>query len=130
MLVRRRTRLSLRSFLPFLGGMALGLLPREAIAEGSAEWGTNQPLQSDTVMYVDIVDPSAEQIAWTGSGTLTVYDPSGATVATLNSGDQSSVAVAGAYSLVLSRDQSSGSAWSVEVLGQTDPGFGRLWSYN
>ncbi|HNH45481.1 MAG TPA: hypothetical protein PKY30_00485 [Myxococcota bacterium] len=96
-----------------------------AAAEGSAEWGS-QPLQSDTVMYVDILNYNVESIRWTGSGRLRVLNSGGTQVARLSSGQSTALTANGTYTLTLESDQSS--TWSVTVVGQTDAGNGRLWS--
>ena len=109
-------------------GLGVALWASAAHAEGTTEWGSAQALVSDTVMFVDIVNFSVEKIKWTGTGTLTVKTLSGSTVATLSSGSSTSLTANGTYALTLSKDQSS--TWSVEVVNQTDAGYGRLWSYN
>lgn len=59
-------------FLAVLFLSILVLLPGRVLAEGAAQLGTSQALQSNTTMYVDILDPSTESIYWNGQGNLTV----------------------------------------------------------
>lgn len=110
------------------GAAAVALWSPSARAEGSAEWGSAQDLVSDTVMFVDIADYTVEKIKWTGLGVLTVYTTSGTLVGALTTGLSTSVPANGTYAVVASTDQTG--TWSVEVSGQIDPGYGRLWSYN
>ncbi|MEZ4458572.1 MAG: hypothetical protein R3E66_02365 [bacterium] len=51
----------LNLFVMLILGCGLGF-GSDAKAEGSAQVGTNQGLQSSTVMFVDIVDASVERI--------------------------------------------------------------------
>ena len=81
-----------------------------------------------TGLGVALWSSAAHAEGTTGTGTLTVKTLSGSTVATLSSGSSTSLTANGTYALTLSKDQSS--TWSVEVVNQTDAGYGRLWSYN
>ncbi|MCK6518345.1 thrombospondin type 3 repeat-containing protein, partial [Myxococcota bacterium] len=111
--------------------LALTFGAQDARAEGTTELGARQNLQTDTTAYVDIVSASTERIQWTGTGTMTVKSPSGATVATLSSGASTgslSAHGAGAYTLTFSDHQVYGTSWDITVVNQTDSG-GRVWSY-
>jgi hypothetical protein len=116
---RKATRASRRQPLRALVLLALAGQVSTAAAEGSAEWGS-QPLLLDTVMYVDILDHTVESIQWTGAGGLRVLDSNGTQVAQLSSGQSTSVPASGTYNVVADVEQYG--LWSVEVVGQTDPG--------
>src|SRR5512140_1309982 len=121
--------------LPFMAVVALhrawSIPP--AAAEGTNELRPQSKLTAATNLYVDIRDPAVEKIRWTGSGNLTVIDPSLATVGTLLTGETASLAGhgAGAYRVVLGANQPG--AWAIDVVDQTQPG-GRLhslaWTFN
>ncbi len=124
---RKATRASRRQPLRALLLLALAGQVKTAAAEGSAEWGS-QPLLLDTVMYVDILDHTVESIRWTGAGGMRVLDSNGTQVAQLSNGDSTALPASGTYNVVADAEQYG--QWSVEVVGQTDPGHGRLWSEN
>ena len=105
---------------------ALGL-PNLAHAEGSAQWTTTQGFQGGTV-YVDILDYTVESIKWTGSGSATITDPSGASLGSISSGSTKTLTANGTYTITLSSQSTS--SWDLTVVGQTDPGYGRLWAYS
>ncbi|MEM1413454.1 MAG: hypothetical protein AAGH15_01070 [Myxococcota bacterium] len=110
--------------------LALALaLPSLAFAEGSTQLGTTQALRRSTQLYVDILDPAVETITWTGTGTVTVTDPDGATVGTYASGATVTPTLSGAYGVLVNADQSRSVGWDVSVDNQTDS-LGRLFSYD
>ena len=98
-----------------------------ASAEGTSELGALSKLTAATTLYVDILDPAVEKISWTGSGGLTVIDPSLGTVGNLLTGQTANLAGhgAGAYRVVLGANQPG--TWAIDVVDQTQPG-GRLHS--
>ncbi len=112
--------------------LALLLLPGRALAEGAAQLGTSQALQSNTVMYVDILDPSTERIYWNGQGNLTVYRPGGQTLGTIASNNYINAypGETGAYRVAVSQNQSAGTNWNISVRVGTTEQPGRLHSYN
>jgi len=104
----------------------------DVFAEGTEDLGTTQALRSGTVLYVDILDSTAEQIEWTGVGTVSVSSPDGSPVSVLSTGHSTGTLNDfgnGAYRFVVNDDQSVNTGWELTVLGQTDP-LGRLHSYN
>ncbi|ACY17390.1 OmpA family protein [Haliangium ochraceum] len=119
---------------------ALGLLVHadSAHAEGSAELGTTQGVDSTTVFRIDIVDAETESIFWEGPVPLTLQLPSGGfhpTFPVLPSG-QTAPAIAGevgVYQLTLvGADIPAGTAWNLSVRddqGEEIPGrvFSRNW---
>jgi hypothetical protein len=99
--------------------LALTFGAQDARAEGTTELGARQNLQTDTTAYVDIVSASTERIQWTGTGTMTVKSPSGATVATLSSGASTgslSAHGAGAYTLTFSAHQVYGTSGTGHII--------------
>ncbi len=95
-----------------------------AWAVGSDET-SNQVLERQTELFVDIVDPATETIVWTSDdASVEVFDPSGASVDDLDDGAIHAPTMSGAYRLALSDDASD---WDVEVTGAT-AGLGRVWS--
>ncbi len=133
--------LSLRSTaLAALGSAAIALAPLAALAEGSAQIGTNQGVVPQT-MFLDIVNSNVERIQWRGTGTLTVQDPAGNVVATLAQqllpppAQPSSTALPantnGAYRVTINSAQPG--LWDIAVGGQTTAGgrlFSNNWSFN
>lgn len=111
--------------------LAMMLTTLTARAEGTAQLNTTQALRAGTQMYVDILDPDVEQIAWEGVGTVTVTNPQGVTLATLSSGESVSLAggEVGAYGVLVNQGQVVGVAWDLEVENATTTG-GRLHSYD
>lgn len=104
--------------------------PSVCLAEGTAELGVYQALRSGTVMNVDILDSSVETITWTGTGSVTVSDPSGTSMGSYASGDTIPASGGdGAYELVVGSSQSISTGWDVTVNSAVDSG-GRLWSTN
>jgi hypothetical protein len=77
--------------------------------------------------YVDILDYTKEKIKWTGSGSLLIYSSSGTYLTTLTSTRSYTPTANGTYILLMTSNQTS--TWDVEVTGQIDSGYGRLWSY-
>ncbi len=126
--MRRSWLYRIPSALPLLALLSAG----DVLAEGGDDLGLAQALRYGTVLHVDIVDDGAEQIQWTGVGTVSVTAPDGAAVAVLSSG-QSTGELAGfgtgAYRLFVDDNQSVNTAWDVTVLAQTDT-MGRLHSYD
>lgn len=113
--------------------LAIGLmLPSVAFAEGSDDlvnsFGNTQGLFADTEMFVDILNPSTESIAWTGTGSLTVVDANGVNVGAITSGQSMSMAgrPAGIYQLSVASKQT---AWNIKVNKQGVEQKGRLFSY-
>jgi hypothetical protein len=101
-----------------------------AYADGTTELGITQALQAGTVVYVDILDPAAERIRWTGLGSVVMTGPNGASIGTFASG--ATIVPSGAsgrYALTVSANQSTSTAWDISVLNQTTPG-GRVFSYD
>ena len=121
--------------LPFMAVIALhrAWLNPSAFAEGTNELGPMSKLTAATDLYVDILDPAVEKISWTGSGSLTIIDPSLRTVGNFLTGQTASLAGHGAsaYRVVLVADQIG--TWAINVVNQTQPG-GRLhsleWKFN
>ncbi|MFT5586913.1 MAG: hypothetical protein ACI9VR_004516 [Cognaticolwellia sp.] len=110
--------------------LTLLLAPSLALAEGTSELGVYQALRSGTVLQVDILDSSVESMTWTGTGSVTVTDPSGTSLGRFASGDVIPASGGdGAYKLVIGSSQSISSGWDVAVNGAVDSG-GRLWSTN
>ncbi len=105
------------------------LAPATALAEGSANL-ENQPVDAQTVLYVDILDSDVETIEWTGYGNIRVIDPDGyqldGTFSTGSVIDLSS-GRAGAWEIQLVYSQETG--WDVSVLDPVEEG-GRLFSYD
>ncbi len=134
---RRPTRVTRRQGVRSTAALAATwvlLLASPAWAEGTAQLGTTQALRSGTTLSVDIVNPAVESIRWTGNGSVTVYGPTGTNLGTRQSGASiTPTQGAGAYKLVVGRDQSIGAVWDVAVIGQTDA-KGRLsaknWQFN
>ncbi|MEO0604025.1 MAG: hypothetical protein AAF211_21490, partial [Myxococcota bacterium] len=89
-----------------------------ALAEGGAASNlVDQDLQDDTEIQVDVLQVG-ETIAWTGSGTLSIEDDTGAAVATLSSGQATAGLSVGTYTAFLSEDQ-EGVNWDISVSGAT-----------
>ncbi|MCB9764306.1 MAG: hypothetical protein H6739_31325 [Alphaproteobacteria bacterium] len=111
---------------PAVGLLALMMVPATVSAEGSAELGTNQPVNSSTDIYVDILDYTVETISTSGvSGT--VYDPSGVSVGSVSGSSSITPTANGAYRIDLTSTNSS--TWSVNVNNAID-GNGRVYSYD
>jgi outer membrane protein OmpA-like peptidoglycan-associated protein len=106
-------------------------LAGRAYGEGSSQVGIPARLQADTVLRIDIVDPSVEQIRWTGGGIVTVFDPTGDQVAVLGClvlcGDTATLTgrPVGAYRVALADHQTG--IWDLQVVNQVGAG-GRLHS--
>ena len=99
-------------------------------AEGSDDHGgAHQMLQSNTVMFVDILDAASESIEWIGMGNLDVTDPNGLFLGSFPSGSLISPTsgVNGAYRLTLEQDQTS-AGWDLTVFGAPGNADGRLHS--
>ena len=144
-----------------LAGAVVWLFAASALAEGSAELDAgdtggmgslahDQALDDEAVFYVDILDGAGEKICWSGTGTLTVFEPNGVTqVDVLNGAGGGGAATGrctdavngedGAYLLQLGSQQVVGTEWDVRVCAQgvsnancinvdTDERPGRLWS--
>jgi hypothetical protein len=114
--------------LSYAAALALLIVPGHAAAEGSAQIGVAQRLQSATAgLAVDIVDHTAETIRWQGNGELSVRNPSGTLVGTLSNNEVYDPSVNGRFTLSVGSNQTG--AWDVAVLGQTAAG-GRLSATN
>ncbi len=103
-----------------------------AYAEGTDSLGTTQALRSGSVLYVDILDASVEQVAWEGNGNVTVTSPGGDSVGTVSSGSGTGSLAeygAGAYQVRVNSSQTVGQRWDVSVVNATDTD-GRLYSYD
>ncbi|MBL4633924.1 MAG: hypothetical protein JKY56_08630, partial [Kofleriaceae bacterium] len=111
--------------------LTIVFLTNSAYGEGATQLNSTQALRANTQLYVYIVLPGTESIAWTGVGSVTVTEPNGAVIATLSSGQ--SVATTGysvgAYGVFILTGQVPGIDWDVSVPSQTDGG-GRLFSYD
>ncbi len=87
-----------------------------AHAEGTAQLGVKQALQSSTVMAADIVTPANEKIVWTGSGKMTVTDPAGkATTVSSGGAVNATAGLAGAYKVTVDTSQSVDKVWDISV---------------
>lgn len=120
----------LNAVITVIGVTAYTVIPREAQAEGATELGTTQALQNTTIAYVDIDDPSVQRIKWTGTGSLSVKDPTGKVVGTITSGQSIAATpnISGAYMLTFSTNQTTSVAWDITVTNASKPA-GRLFSY-
>ncbi len=111
--------------------LTLLLLPVAAHAEGVDTLGSEQRLDPETVLSVDILDTS-ETFTWTATdreGTpygATVTDPTGVSLGRVDSGTTIVPTMTGAYSLAPDATTPI-YYWDVTVAGAT-PGYGRLWS--
>ena len=105
--------------------LPLLLLLPSAWAEGSDNLGGNQPLLDSTVIYVDIVDSTAETFTWTGDNDITVTDPDGTSLGTFSDGDEvvPTYGVDGAYEVALSGTEED---WDIEVT--PSPSGGRVYA--
>ena len=116
---------------PLCLSLVTGLcLATPARSEGSAQQGGSlQLLQSETVMYLDILDADMETFDWNGTGALEVTDPEGNLVGNYPSGSTISPVpgLNGAYRLALTADQTA-SGWDVTVYAGGQPRMGRLYS--
>ncbi|MEQ1570398.1 MAG: hypothetical protein ABMA64_32485 [Myxococcota bacterium] len=91
-----------------------------AWAEGSAELGPTQTLvAAETALWLDILDPTVEQVVYTGGGTFSLTAPDGAAWGTYPSGEVVSLVGGdpGAWAVALSDDPSG--AWDLAVTGAT-----------
>ncbi len=115
------------------------LAPRPTLAEGSAETGANQGLDSSTLLRVDILDDTTETFVWTGDGSVTVTGPSNGFVGIFTSGQVITplVGVTGAYRVDPDTDQyqvdGSGNVtgftpWDLTVYRSGAPQPGRVWA--
>jgi MYXO-CTERM domain-containing protein len=96
---------------------ALSLLARAhlAHAEGSAELGTAQGVDSATAISIEIVDPGNEDIHWTGPlAALPLIQPDGTLTAVL-SGQSIAATQAGVHRVSLPGDIPAGAAWDISV---------------
>jgi hypothetical protein len=102
-----------------------------ARADGTAQLGLQQALQTGTRLYVDIVDPATERIRWTGVGSVTVKSPNGTSLGTFASGAAISptMGLAGRDAVSMLSNQSTGVAWDLSVQNQSTAG-GRVYSYD
>lgn len=126
--MRRSPLRHVLSSTPFLALLWAG----DVFAEGTDELGATQALRGGTVLHVDILDSTVEQIQWTGVGTVSITTPGGFAVAALSSGQSTGPLDSfsnGAYQLVLNNDQVVDTPWDLTVLAQTDT-LGRLHSYD
>jgi MYXO-CTERM domain-containing protein len=115
---------------------ALSLLARAhlAHAEGSAELGTVQGLDSATEVLVEILDPQNENIHWDGPfPALPIRLPDGTPTAIL-AGQSIAADQGGVYRVTLPGDIAAGVAWDLSVrtrdAGEERPGrvFARQWT--
>jgi hypothetical protein len=99
-----------------------------AYAEGSAQL-PGQWLLLENEVYVDIVDPETELLAFDGEGGMIVRAPDGTDLGVLPSGGEMPLSglPPGAYQLRPQVEQRS--VWDVSVVNATDPG-GRVFSYD
>ncbi len=99
-----------------------------AQAEGGAQL-PGQWLLVDNQLYVDIIDPETERIAFTGSGGMVVRAPDGTDLGVLVSGGEMVLSglPSGAYQLQPQVEQRG--EWDVSVVNATDSD-GRLFSYD
>lgn len=111
--------------------MLLVFLASLARAEGSEQLG-GQRLEPDTVVRVDILEPSNETIRWTANdvdgvpyGAL-VEDPTGVSLGRIESGESITPTVAGAYTL-MADTTAPVHTWDITVDGAPDD-KGRVWS--
>jgi hypothetical protein len=123
----RKSLLSISFLMPAVALLGYSV---EARADGSSQLGITQALQKSTTVYADIVDAAVERITWSGSGSVTVYNPSGTSLGTFTSGSNvvPTPGVNGAYRLVLSNDQTTSAAWDFGVSNAVDS-RGRISSY-
>src|SRR5688572_28615633 len=77
----------------------------QAVAEGSAQVGANQRIQSTTALRADILNAATETITWTGTGSLQVRDPSNTLVATLANNQTYDPTVNGVFALTMTASQ-------------------------
>ncbi len=104
-------------------------LPATALAEG-ADQLVNQPVDAETVLYVDILDPAVEQLSFEGYGNIRVFDPDGYQLdGTFGSGSviDLSTGRAGAWEVQLIYSQEGD--WDISVLNPVEEG-GRIFSYD
>src|SRR4051794_31297763 len=111
----------------FAAAALIATLARQASAEGTAELGVQSKMTNATIMGVDIINPAVETITWTGTGSVTVTNPSGASLGSFSSGQTitPTPGLAGAY-LVKPTNSQTG-AWDIAVNNPVKPG-GRLFS--
>ncbi len=105
------------------------ILVANSNAEGSGDIGLNQILKSETILLVDIINPSVETITWSGTGSIMVTSPTGISIGTFNSWVGVSLSESGAYRIELSEDQTI-SGWDIEVNDGGSVLTGRVHSTN
>jgi outer membrane protein OmpA-like peptidoglycan-associated protein len=132
-------------------------------AEGSAEFDAadsasnfrhDQALTQDTVLHVDILDGTTEQVCWNGNGSLNLYQPDGTTLVGMIADNACLGAVngvSGAYMIDMLTNQTVGNSmnanstngeWDIRVCAKSvstanclntamsgNERPGRLWSY-
>lgn len=103
---------------------ALGIAPLAA-AEGSSS--LVHSLDLGTLLFADVIDEVTETVVWTGTGSVTVRDPSDQLVGIFASGAVVTPTVPGAYSFELSADQTTG--WDLTVFAGATPQFGRVFAF-
>lgn len=75
-----------------------------------------------TTLFVDVLDPLSDRIAYTGTSPIEVFRPDGSFLGNFNTGDTIVPDQRGAYRVELARRLSN---WSIEIAGRTG---GRVWS--
>ncbi|MFT4979095.1 MAG: hypothetical protein ACI8S6_005005, partial [Myxococcota bacterium] len=102
--------------------------PAVAHAEGSDTIDVNQPLESSTTIYVDIMDYTVETVEWNGYGAIYIYDPDNVGT-TVYDGDTYTPNQNGTFVIDIYNDQGGTKGdWDITVDGAAS-GFGRIWSY-
>ncbi len=103
-----------------------------AAAEGTDVLGTSQAFGGGNI-YVDVLDAATETIAWTGSGTVTLYDSADSALGSITSGEQYIPLTAETYRLAVP-PQSAGGTWDIAVRVNGTPTTGRVhapaWNFN
>ena len=99
-----------------------------ALAEGSVDLGSDHTLKSETILYVDILNPSDETFRWLGTGSIMVTSPTGIPLGTYNPNDIINPVESGAYRVNLSEDQNG--PWEIIVSSNSSLVEGRLYSTN
>ncbi len=108
-----------------IGALALPLI---ASAEGTAELGPDQQLQSTTDLYVDIDDYTSQSLVWTGTGDVVVRNPDGMPAGRWGPGETIPTPVNGTWLIDPLVQQLQTVPWDVRLVGNTPPS-GRLYSY-
>jgi outer membrane protein OmpA-like peptidoglycan-associated protein len=121
-----------RTYLSFVAALIVGItgFASTASAEGSAELGGNQPIETSTILHVDILDAANETIEWTGDGRVDVYAPDGSYVGNMGSGGSTSLTghSDGVFQVELRRKQWG--SWDLTVYDNTTAMSGRVFSYD